>query len=1246
MHLLTAQAGGIQDGLEPVDLEQLPGDIVILSAADTELAMLARCHSERVASSGRLPSLRLANLMQLGHNYSVDLYIENTLKGAKLIIVRLLGGSGYWQYGIDELTRLARGQNIMLAVLPGDSRPDSSLYLYNTLDQGHCDRLWDYLVEGGTDNFITLLDYAAFLLDDRLPLPAPATPLPKLGLLQVTASENPSKPSGKAVLVFYRALVQADDLAPIHALTRALQKRGLIPLPIYVTSLKDTLVAGQLEDMLATQNPDVILNLTGFALSSPSSLEDNSWQGTVLDRNGAPVLQAVLSGMNEQAWRDSARGLGARDIAMNVALPEIDGRIFSRAISFKAQRDFDSQTQSAQVWHKPVPDRIDFVAKMAAGWARLGQKENGDKKVALVMANYPSSLGSETGRMANGVGLDTPQSTLNVLKEMRLRGFSLGHIPENTGQLMGLVSNLIHDKPAQNEGYVDWKRKRKLSLQDYKSSFSDLPQEQQNQVTERWGTAQQDPTFCPNKQAFLLDIHLSGNIMVGFQPSRGFSIDEKQAHHDMTLVPTHGYLAFYFYLGRSFGMDAIIHMGKHGNLEWLPGKALGLSANCFPELVLGATPHIYPFIVNDPGEGTQAKRRTSAVIIDHLTPPLTQAESYGPLRDLEALVDEYYEASSLDPRRMELLGQKILNMARSTGIDADCGIAQREEGDSALAKLDNFLCDLKDLQIRDGLHIFGSSPQGALRDNLLLALTRIPRGDGKSGNASLLTALSEDLKFGDFNPLDSQATQKWTGRKPDILRDMIAGQWRSHADTVERLEQLSLRLVEGSLKPDQGWHHSKLVLDMIESSIKPRLEQCGSQEMDHLFLALDGKFVPPGSSGAPTRGRLDVLPTGRNFYSLDSRTVPTRSAWELGWLSAQKLVTAYLQEHGDWPRQFGITAWGTANMRTGGDDIAQAMALIGVRPVWENISGRVTGFEVIGLAELGRPRIDVLIRISGFFRDAFPVQLDLLDSAIQHIAALDEPDDMNPLAADFRKLGTEKESLNRLFGSAPGQYGSGLEDLLSSRQQSSPEKLAKAYIQAGGFAYGGNKEGQATGDFQTLLQKLDGVVQNQDNREFDILDSDSFAAYQGGMAVSATHISGKSPKIYHNDHSNPAKPVIRSLKDELARIVRGRAANPQWIKGAKRHGYKGGSEMAQATHNLLNFAQTTGLVESHHFELLFEAYLVDPDTAAFLEQHNPDALRDIARSLSLAREQDFWYPRRNSAHDYLIELTQTGHNND
>ncbi len=1211
MHLLKAQAGGILDDSEPVDLDQPPADIVILSAADTEIAGLARAHA---GLTGTPPSLRLASLLHLNHNFSVDLYIEKTLQQSRLVVLRLMGGVGYWRYGLDELVALARARGMLLAVMPGDHRPDAGLAGLSTLDQGKVDRLWAYLVEGGPANLTGFLHYCHHLLDGA-PAPAPARPLPAAAPFEV---ETPPLPDNapRAAIIFYRAQMQAGDTAPVTALADALAKRGIRPLPVHVSSLKDPMATEILDRLFEDQPPDIIINLTGFAISSPGG----NWSGTVLDRPGAPVLQAVLAGVRRDLWAQSRRGLGARDIAMNVSLPEIDGRIFTRAISFKSERRFDAATLTGIVVHEPHDSRVAFVADLARNWIELHHTQPRERRIALILSNYPSS----DGRIANGVGLDTPAGTVTLIKAMADAGYDCTGAPENSAGLMAHLTAGPTSQEVAGKTITET-----LPLAGYEAFFARLPETIRTAITERWGPPQDDPFFLAGQNAFAIPAHRFGRTVVAVQPARGFLIDVKAAHHDPDLPPPHGYVAFYGWLRQHFRAHAIIHMGKHGNLEWLPGKALALSEACAPEAMLGPLPHIYPFIANDPGEGTQAKRRAAAVIISHLTPPLTRAESYGPLKDLEALVDEYYQAAGVDPRRLKKLGQQILDLSRDLGLDRDCGIGQDDPQDARLEKLDNYLCDLKEMQIRDGLHVFGRSPRGRQRHELLVALTRIPRGRGKKGDASIIRALAEDMNLG-FDPLDTALATPWGSPRPAELEQISNAPWRSHGDTVERLERLALALVEGKTAAPAAWTQTHAVLEQITTVVAPHVDACGSAEIAGTLAALDGRFVPPGPSGAPTRGRLDVLPTGRNFFSVDSRTVPTRAAWELGRHAAELLVTAHVQAHGDWPRHIGLSAWGTANMRTGGDDIAQAMALIGTRPVWDNASRRVTGFEIMPLSELGRPRIDILFRISGFFRDAFPMQIDLLDSAIAAVAALEEPAAQNPIAA---------HDSPRIFGSRPGTYGAGIQHLIDSGNWQDRADLAKAYIRAGAYSYGSTHEGRADGPaFADLLGRLDAVSHNQDAREFDLLDSDDFYEFEGGMAATAETISGTAPAIYHNDLSNPGRPVVRTLAAEIGRVVRGRAANPKWIAGQRRHGYKGAADMVQTVANLAAFAATTNAVENHHFEQLFERYMIDPDTRDFLASANPRALRDMARLFEEAATRGLWQPRRNSARDFLAAL--------
>ncbi|MDM7980370.1 MAG: cobaltochelatase subunit CobN [Rhizobium sp.] len=1301
MHLLLAQKGSISDGDEAIDLGQTPGDVLFLSAADTELAAIAAAVEAR---GEQVVRWRLASLMTLKHPMSVDTYIERTARHARLIVVRALGGASYFHYALEALHASARRSGTAIVVLPGDDKPDEGLAPFQACVDDDRQALWTYLTEGGAGNASAFVSYAEAMLggDER---PEPARPLLKAGIWwpgrgvigveewerlaflarpsdlpaisptrgesSVAAGGMPPSPRSRgegarradegrtsaqdqhltltlslaagggnvAPLCFYRALVQSGETAPVEAMVEALKAEGLIPLPVFVSSLKDQVSVDTLRAVFDRFPPSVVINTTGFAVSTPGAEKPS----TVLDETGAVVLQAILSSSPRTTWESSSQGLSARDLAMSVALPEVDGRVLTRAVSFKSKARFDERVEANLVSHEPDAGRMRFVAELAANWAKLRATDPADRHVALVMANYPN----RDGRLGNGVGLDTPAGTIEVMRAMRDAGYDIADLPADGDALMQTL--MAGPTNAANDGRVIRDR---LSISDYMKFFDDLPKEVQERVTARWGKPEADPFHLDG--AFALPLMRFGKLMIGIQPARGYNIDPKESYHSPDLVPPHGYLAFYAFLRREFGAQAVIHMGKHGNLEWLPGKALALSETCFPEAVFGPLPHLYPFIVNDPGEGTQAKRRSSAVIIDHLTPPLTRAESYGPLKDLEALVDEYYEASGGDPRRLVLLKKQILELIADIGLDQDAGIAKGEADETALEKLDAYLCDLKEMQIRDGLHIFGLAPEGRLLTDLVVALARVPRGQGDGGDASLQRAIAGDLlKTEGFDPLDCVMSAPWTGPTPAILADLTVAPWRTHGDTVERIELLAAQLVAGEIACPDDWPCTRAVLAEIETRLKPAVVSSGPAEIDGLLKGLAGQFVSPGPSGAPTRGRPDVLPTGRNFYSVDSRAVPTPAAYELGKKSAELLIQRYVQDHGEWPNSFGITAWGTSNMRTGGDDIAQALALIGVKPLWDMASRRVTGFEVIPMAVLGRPRVDVTLRISGFFRDAFPEQIALFDKAARAVAALDEEEGDNPIAARVR---TETEKLTaegldekqaarragyRVFGSKPGAYGAGLQALIDEKGWNDRADLAESYLVWGGYAYGAGEEGKAErGLFEERLRSVQAVVQNQDNREHDLLDSDDYYQFEGGMTAAIEHVAGVRPKVYHNDHSRPEKPVIRSLEEEIGRVVRARVVNPKWIEGVMRHGYKGAFEVTATVDYMFAFAATTGAVRDHHFEAVYQAFILDERVRDFMAEKNAPAQRELADRLIEAIERGLWTPKSNSAKFTLSELAE------
>ncbi|HEY4199341.1 MAG TPA: cobaltochelatase subunit CobN [Devosiaceae bacterium] len=1370
MHLLAAQAGAIQQDGEAIDLRQSPGEIVFGTAADSELAMLAGA-ADRAGYGG----LRLANLLRLSHNLSVDLWLDTTVQHARLIVLRLIGGPSYWQYGVDEITALAARKRIPLAILSHDANPDPILRDRSSLHPDDWTRLLTLFTAGGPANADTLLRGFRVLAGKAPvlgtpPLPAsparaevkgdggailpisPAgtsplvgedgrgmaklaalavTPFPRFGLwypghgmvggeelAEIHAGGTPTplpaspargevKGDGGAILptppastsplagedgtgvgvdaphphiplLFYRAALEGAGTATLEAIIAALEARNLAPVPIVVSTLKEAACIDFVKSTFGAFPPAVILNLTGFALGLDGiTATANPFAGT-----DAPVIQLVQAGRAAEQWQADPQGLSAKDLAMQVVLPELDGRIGGLIVGHKQASVWHASTECALSAYAPDVAGIGRAVSLAANWARLRALPNEDKRIALVLANYPL----RDGRLANGVGYDAPESTVEILRALAGAGYGVGPqapalgtpplpasptrgevkeeggmiepippagtsppvgedgrgvggIPDAAALIARLQAGPTNANPERGAGIA-------FPLARYRQLLNTLPEAIRQEVTTRWGEPEADPFV--RGHSFHLPALTLGNVAIVLQPSRGYGGDAALNYHDPDLVPPHAYLAAYLWLRHEFGAHALIHNGKHGNLEWLPGKAVALDAASYPDALYGQLPHLYPFIVNDPGEGTQAKRRSGAVIIDHLTPPLTRAETYGPLKDLEALLDEYYAAMGMDRRRLDNLKKRILDFTRDARLDRD--MALPEDDNEALKTIDNFLCELKEAQIRDGLHVFGQAPAGRMLTDLTVALARVPRGE-TAGDASLIRALADDLKLG-FDPLTARLGDPWTGPALAAPYGPGAGAGlRRVGDVVEALEAIATTLVEGALCPSD-WTATAAVLETIDTIIRPRLLASGPNEMGALLEGLDGRFIAPGPSGAPSRGRLDTLPTGRNFFSVDNRAVPTPTAWELGRKSAENLLVRHFQDHGSPLRSLALSVWGTAAMRTGGDDIAQALALIGVRPLWDPSSLRVSGYEIIPLARLGRPRVDVTLRISGLFRDAFPQLIVLFDRAIRAVGALDEPDDHNPVAARMRAdaLGLMAEGASeaeaglraghRIFGSKPGTYGAGLGGLIDSGQWQSRADLAEVFLDWGQFAFGAQAAGlPERARFAARLSDIDAVIHNQDNREHDLLDSDDYYQFEGGLAAAAETLTGRQPAAYHLDHSRPENPVARTLAEEISRVMRARVVNPKWIAGMRRHGYKGAFEIIATVDFMFAFAATTGAVKTHHFDLAFEAYVENATMRAFLMQSNRFGYDELLAKFREARRRGLWTPRSNSAYA-LLEETQ------
>jgi len=1209
MHRLAAMPGGWSPGEEGVVfIEQTPAPIVILTAADTDIQTLAKAVPQ--LPSG-FPALRVVNLLQLQQQLTIDTYAEEVLEQAQVVILRLLGGYSYWSYGLEVVEELVQRTGAALVIMPGDDRPDPSLMSHSNLSLATVNQLWRYFAEGGVENTVNALKFVADTCLGQSYNPAAPQEVPRLGLYPwQPPTTYKTSPTARVGILFYRAHYLAGNTAPLDALCQALVERNLEPVPVFVSSLHDAELQVELLSCWEPDGIQVLLNTTSFSLAKLDTAAPNLelWQ-----RLDVPVLQVILSGGTQEQWDSQMRGLSPRDMAMNVALPEVDGRIISRAVSFKAVQTHNPDLETDVVSYQPVSDRIDFVADLAQAWVQLHQTPPGERRIALILANYPT----RDGRLANGVGLDTPASCVEILKALHRTGYSLKDWPQTGDELIQrLTAGVTNDPEGRDLRVVE----QRLSLEDYQQYFATLPPAIQGEVCRRWGDPQGQPSIA------IAGLQL-GHIFVGIQPARGYDLDPALNYHAPDLEPPHAYLAFYYWVRHHFGAQAMIHVGKHGNLEWLPGKSVALSGQCYPEVALGPLPHLYPFIVNDPGEGAQAKRRAQAVILDHLTPPMTRAETYGPLQQLESLIDEYYEAQSLNPTRLSVIQERITtlvrqeNLHRDLGVDLD-GAAEPELLCEFLTRADGYLCELKEAQIRDGLHIFGQCPQGRQLRDLIVAIARHP-GLGRQG---LTRALAQDQCW-DFDPLTADPAQPVIQKPYRIIGDVIAALEEQAAALVERI-------LAGTSRPVGG--ATQLELDWVRDRLLPALQHT-DQEITNLLQGLDGCYIPSGPAGAPTRGRPEVLPTGRNFYSVDIRAIPTESAWDVGRKAAAALLERYTQENGEYPKTLGLSLWGTSTMRTGGDDLAEALALLGVQPVWDGLSRRVVDFEVLPLSHLGRPRVDVTLRISGFFRDAFPNLIDFFNQAVAVVAALEEPLEQNPLAAQVQKdaqfwqtVGLDENqaqarSRYRIFGSKPGAYGAGLQGLIEAQNWTSDADLARAYLNWSSYAYGGEAEGRAEPEaFEQRLQAMQVVLHNQDNREHDLLDSDDYYQFQGGLAAAVRVVSGQNPQTYFGDHSIPENPKVRLLREEVARVYRSRVVNPKWLAGVMRHGYKGAFEIAATVDYLFAYDATAQCVEDHMYQGVAAAYLFDPTVQAFIQQVNPWALRDMSERLLEAHQRGLW----------------------
>ena len=1207
MHRLAAVPGSTSPSDGVVFIEQPPAAVVLLSSADTDLAALAAVLDHDPHPFGVDTAIRALNLAALQHPAVLDHYLRTSLQQTRLVVLRLLGGRSHWGYGLEQLQRWAAERaDRRLLVLAGTADLEPELLPLGTEDMAFSQACSRCLLEGGTDNLQHLLDsLRELLLEGRASAPQ-VQPLP-----DPLPHDWRQEPGVRVGVVLYRALLQAGDLRLVEALLQALRAQGLAPRALWVSSLRSPAVQGGVSDLLAREGVQVVLCTTSFASVqlSEAGLGAPLWDGL-----GVPVLQVLCSTQSREAWQGSSLGLSPLDLSLQVALPELDGRLTTRVGAFKETFSADARLVTALQRYEPDQGRLTWIAELAARWCSLRTTPTAERRLALVLANYPT----RNSRLANGVGLDTPASTAAMLGWLQEAGYDLGDQPlpaDGDSLIQQLLAGRSNDPESHHRPPL-----AHLPLADYQRWYATLPADGRAALERQWGSPETDPQL--EAAGFPIQGLRFGRLVLLIQPERGYGRDPVLSYHSPDLPPTHLYLAQYLWLRQQAQVQLICHVGKHGNLEWLPGKGLGLSETCYPEWALGPMPHVYPFIVNDPGEGSQAKRRSQAVILDHLTPPLARAGLHGDLRGLEALLDEYWEAAQLGSARADSLRQSALRQL------AQLELPMASAADP-LDAAEGYLCELKEAQIRTGLHRFGQLPAPAQLLELLVCLARPP----VPGGQGLTQALARDHGLL-FDPWADEEGALLSADDRQRLQDLGCPNPRHVGDGVAWLEQRALQLLapllDNSQASSSSGSHTEAVLERLRSGLVPDLLCCGDAERNSFLTALAGGRIAAGPSGAPTRGRPDLLPTGRNFYSVDLRGLPTEAAWHLGRRSAELLLDQHLMDEGEPLRHLALSVWGTSTMRNGGEDIAQALALLGVRPVWDGPSRRLVDLELIPLQSLGRPRVDVTLRISGLFRDAFPQLVAWFNRATTLVATCDEPDADNPLAAAYRLDGQPW----RVYGSAPGAYGAGLQGLIDSGEWDSRSDLAEAFLNWSSWRYeglggadgtGGNLSIQADrGGLEQRLAAVQVVLHNQDNREHDLFDSDDYYQFQGGLSAAVERVRGVKPQLWFGDHSRQQRPRMHRLEREFDKVLRSRLLNPRWIEGMQQHGYKGGFEMAASLDYLFAYDASTDRIPDWSYGALCDRWLGDASVLAFLRRCNPWALRDMAERLLEAHHRGLW----------------------
>ena len=1160
------------------------------------------------------------------------------LDKCSLVIIRVHAGLTYFKK-FDRLKEEIIRCKVSLIVesgMPQDMEETKSLFKGSEDDYI---TIRSYIELGGEDNEYNLLTWL-LKKNDKIDIevnppirkPAQGLYVPEKGIVN---SIKIDKEKTTIAVLFNQVDFVNNNLLHIDSLIKCLKSKNVNVLPIFLTSNPNNItgsigINGTINKYLISNRKTIVdsvilaLPFSQLCMSDPNDGKERIVKN-IFDELCVPVIQAVSMFSSKENWESNSSGLGPFELSMSIFWPEYDGQIISVPLSST------EHTTEGRMFNSPIDDRVNAISELAIKWAELKHTPPAKRKIAILLHQNPP----RNDMIGGAFGLDAQESTSDLLKKLQSSGYFLEYIPSSGQELTKkILEGVSNDSEWLSASEMKNKAAAMVSGGEYSNWFSKINEKCRERMISDWGTIPGNIHTIDGN--IVIPGIIDGHIFIGLQPNRGLTEDSVDIYHSQEIVVPHNYLAFYRWLTDVFGAQAIIHMGCHGTLEWLPGKGTGLSSSCFPDLVFGHLPHIYPYAMSNPGEGVHAKRRNGAVVIDHLIPAFTRSGSYDELAEMESMLQEYLRAKAANQNeKINSILNELLRKCIASCILDDIGLSQNCSIDDLRNKAEtlyDYICNVKDNIIKDGLHILGRVPKEERMDEMLYSLTRMQNGNIPSLRSAIAYSMSFDIDQLQNSPsllnnnglLNGEIIDDIDKKSFDLIVKM-----RDVAYDKKQSEDIASEMFDNN-------GEILSVIDLICDVILPNINKT-VEELNNIIRALDGDYILPGPSGCITRGNVHLLPSGRNFYSIDPASIPTISSWHTGAKMAEQMIERHIAETGSYPKQVGIVIWSTDTMKTGGDDIAYILHLLGLKPIWSSIGGSVVGLRIVPLAELKRPRIDVTLRISGLFRDSFPNLIDLMDDGIKMISELNESDEENYFLAHLRKdltdsiakgidpIIAEKKARVRIFGDPPGNYGAGVDSLIENSKWDKKSDLAEAYIQWGGYAYGKEFKGEDLKDyFKKRMSEVDVTVKNHESRELDAFDNDDDYVFLGGMNATVESCKGKVPMSVIGDSSSPDNTKIRTLTEEGKFIFRSRILNPKWIDGLKKHSYRGVQELSNLVDFSFGWDSTSDIMEDWMYKSMTEKFLFDGDTKQWIEENNPDALRQITSRLLEAIERGMW----------------------